>query len=74
MLTVLLGLALLEVSETKFKKLSIISDKSICGNEKFMLGLCSVDRSFNRPTQCIKENFIKIIALKKEHFDITHQL
>ena len=68
---VLLGSALLNVSEMKFLKLPIISVKASCNNEKLTPGICYVDRSFYRPTECVKESFIKIIALKKAHFDIA---
>lgn len=71
---VLLGSALLKVSEAKFKKLPIISVKARCSNKKLTPGFCNVDRSFYRPTESVKESFIKIIALKKAHFDITHWL
>lgn len=37
-------------------------------------GICNVDRSFYRPTECVKESIIKIIAFKKAHFDVAHWL
>lgn len=72
--SVLLGSALLTFSETAFLKLPIIFVKASCSNEKLIPGICNVDRSFYMPTECVKESFIKIITLKKVHFDISHWL
>lgn len=69
---VLLGSALLKVSETKFLKLPIISVEASCSNEKLTPGICNVNRPFCRPTECVKESFIQIIALKKACFDVVH--
>lgn len=71
---VLLGSALLNLSETKFLQLPITSVKASSGNEKHTPSICNVDRSFSRSTECVKESFTEIIALKKAHFDIAHWL
>lgn len=71
---VLLGSALLNLSETKCLQLPITSVKPSSSNEKHTPSICNVDRSFSRSSECVKESFIEIIALEKAPFDIAHWL